>query len=66
MLLKEKDNTKANYCSQYLFTETYHFKEYFNDLKLLNKNSDSINACKHQTYFKVNLQIYFDLKFTAT
>ena len=37
MLVKEKDETKYNYCSQYPLTEKYYFKKYFNDLQLLNK-----------------------------
>ena len=30
-------------------TEKYHLIEYFNDIRLLNKKSEFINACRHQS-----------------
>ena len=30
-------------------TEKYHLIEYFNNIRLLNKKSDFINACRHQS-----------------
>ena len=40
--------TKINYCPLCL-TEKYHLIEYFNDICLLNKKSEFINACTHQS-----------------
>ena len=45
---KVKGSTKVNYCPLCL-TEKYHIIEYFNDIRLLNKKSEFINACRHQS-----------------
>ena len=43
-----KGSTKINYCPLCL-TEKYHLTEYFNDIRSLNKKSEFINACRHQS-----------------
>ena len=48
-----KGCTKVNYCPLCL-TEKYHLLEYFNDIRLLNKKSEFINAYRHQS--KASLQ----------
>ena len=45
---KVKSSAKVNYCPLCL-TAKYHLIEYFNDIHLLNKNSEFINACRHQS-----------------
>ena len=47
IILKVKGSTKINYC-QLRFTEKNHLIEYFNDIWLLNKKSEFINAYRHQ------------------
>ena len=48
IVAKVKGSTKINYCPLCL-TEKYHLIEYFNDIRLLNKKSEFINACRHQS-----------------
>ena len=48
IVAKVKGSTKINYCPLCL-TEKYHLIEYFNDIRLLNKKSELINACRHQS-----------------
>ena len=48
IVAKIKGSTKVNYCPLCL-TETYHLIEYFNDTRFLNKKSEFINACRHQS-----------------
>ena len=48
LVAKVKGSTKTNNCPLCL-TEKYHLKEYFNDIHLLNKNSEFINAYRHQS-----------------
>ena len=48
IVAKVKGSTKVNYCPLCL-TEKYHLIEYFNDIRLLNKKSEFINACRHQS-----------------
>ena len=45
---KVKGSTKVNYWPLCL-TEKYHLIEYFNDIRLLNRKSEFINACRHQS-----------------
>ena len=45
---KVKGSTKVNYYSLCL-TEKYHLIEHFNDIRLLNKKSEFVNACRHQS-----------------
>ena len=47
---KVKGSTKINYCPLCL-NEKYHFIEYFNEIGLLNKKSEFIDACRHQSKF---------------
>ena len=47
IVAKVKGNTKINCCPLCL-TEKYHPTEYFNDICLLNKKTEFINACRHQ------------------
>ena len=48
IVAKVKGNTKISYCPLCL-TEKYHLIEYFNDIRLLNKKSEFIYACRHQS-----------------
>ena len=48
IVAKVKGSTKINYCPLCL-TEKYHLIEYFNDIRLLNKKSEFVNACRHQS-----------------
>ena len=48
IVAKVKGSTKVNYCPLRL-TEKYRLIEYFNDIRLLNKKSEFINACRHQS-----------------
>ena len=48
IIAKVKGSTKINYYPL-VHTEKYHLKEYFNDIRLLNKNSEFINACRYQS-----------------
>ena len=48
IVAKVKGSTKINHCPLCL-TEKYHLIEYFNDIQLLNKKSEFINACRHQS-----------------
>ena len=48
IVAKVKGSKKINYCPLCL-TEKYHLIEYFNDIRLLNKKSEFINACRHQS-----------------
>ena len=43
-----KGTTQVNYCP-FCLTEKYHLIEYFNDILFLNKKSEFINACRHQS-----------------
>ena len=43
IVAKVKGSTKVNYCPMCL-TEKYHLTEYFDDIRLLNKRSEFINA----------------------
>ena len=58
IVTKVKGHAKVNYCPLRL-TEKYHLIEYFNDIRLLNKKSEFINSCRHQSKlllknFKIN------------
>ena len=48
IVAKVKSSTKVNYCPMCL-TEKYHLIEYFDDIRLLNKKSEFINARRHQS-----------------
>ena len=48
IVAKVKGSTKINY-SPLCLTWKYHLIEYFNDICLLNKKSEFINACGHQS-----------------
>ena len=48
IVAKVKGSVKVNYCPLCL-TEKYHLIEYFNDIRLLNKKREFINACRHQS-----------------
>ena len=48
IVAKLKGSTKTSYCLLCL-TEKYHLIEYFNNICLLNKKSEFINACRHQS-----------------
>ena len=48
IVVKVKGSTKFNYCPLCL-TEKYPLKEYFKHIRLLNKKSEFINACRHQS-----------------
>ena len=50
IVAKVKGSTKINY-SPLCLTWKYHLIEYFNDICLLNKKSEFINACTHQSKF---------------
>ena len=45
---KVKGSIKINYCPL-CFTEKYHLIEYFDEIRLLNKKSTFINACRHKS-----------------
>ena len=45
---KVKGSTKINYCPL-CFTKKYHLIEYFNAIRLLNKKSEFVNACRYQS-----------------
>ena len=48
IVAKVNGSTIVNYCPLCL-TEKYHLIEYFNDIHILSKNSEFINACRHQS-----------------
>ena len=48
IVAKVKGSTKINY-SPLCLTGTYPLIEYFNDICLLNKRSELINACRYQS-----------------
>ena len=48
IVAKVKGSIKVNYCPL-CFTEKYHLIEYFNDIRLLNKKSEFVNACRHHS-----------------
>ena len=48
IVAKVKGSTKVSYYPLCL-TEKCHLIEYFNDIRLLNKKSEFINACRHQS-----------------
>ena len=48
IVAKVKGSRKINYCTL-CFTEKYQLTEYFNDICLLNKNSEIVNAYRNQS-----------------
>ena len=56
IVAKVKGSAKINYCPLCL-TEKYHLIKYFNGIRLLNKKSEFINACRH-----VNLLMHVTIK----
>ena len=42
-------NPNKDYKFYFALTEKCHLIEYFNDIRLLNKKSQFINACRHQS-----------------
>ena len=53
IVAKVKCSIKFSYCPLCL-TEKNHLIEYFNDIRLLNKRSGFINACRHQSELLLN------------